>query len=170
MFTQKEIQDILFLDIETVCMVGDYHDLSPRMAALWDKKAQRYMRQELDMGPEELFWEKGGIHAEFGKIVCISCGYVRFDPDGVPVLKTKSFSGDDEKKILMDFREMVDKFTEKPNRRLCAHNGKEFDFPFLGRRYLIHQIPVPFALRVQGKKTLGNFFSRHHGTLEIRRL
>ena len=158
MFTKQELENLLFLDIETACMVADYYELEPRMQGLWDKKARRYMQQEPDKSSEELFWEKAGIHAEFGKVVCISCGYLRFDENGNPSIKMKSFSGDDEGKILQDFAHALNTFTAKPGRKLCAHNGKEFDFPFLGRRYLIHQFPLPYALRVQGKKPWETIF------------
>jgi predicted PolB exonuclease-like 3'-5' exonuclease len=158
MFSTKELENLLFLDIETACMVEDYHELSPRMQDLWDKKARRYMQPDIDKGTEELFWEKAGIHAEFGKVVCISCGYLRFDEQGKPTIKMKSYAGDDEKKILADFGEALNTFTSKAGRKLCAHNGKEFDFPFLGRRYIIHQLPIPYSLRVQGKKPWETIF------------
>jgi predicted PolB exonuclease-like 3'-5' exonuclease len=153
MLTQQQLENILLLDIETVCMVSDYHDLPERMQALWDHKARKYMQPDLDKGTEELFWDKGGIHAEFGKVVCISCGYLRFDEQGLPTeLRMKSFAGDNEKELLEDFGQTLNQFTKKPGRRICAHNGKEFDFPYLGRRYLIQQLEVPYALQVQGKK------------------
>lgn len=152
MFNANALENLLFLDIETVCMVSDYHELSPRMAELWDHKARKYMHPEVDKGVEELFWEKGGIHAEFGKIVVISCGYLRFDEAGQPSLKVKSFANDDEKVLLKEFGEMLNKFTSKAGRKLCAHNGKEFDFPYLGRRYVTNQLPIPYSLQTQGKK------------------
>lgn len=35
---------------------------------------------------------------------------------------------------------------------LCAHNGKEFDFPYICRRMLIHGIMLPEILNIAGKK------------------
>jgi DNA polymerase elongation subunit (family B) len=122
------------------------------MQALWDKKSTKYARPEDDITPEELFWQKGAIHAEFGRVVCISCGYLRFDEDGIPSITTKSYYGTDEKDILTEFSVMLNKFTAKPGKKVCAHNGKEFDFPYLGRRYIINQLPIPYILQVQGKK------------------
>ncbi len=152
MFSKEELANLLFLDIETACTVSDYYELSPRMQALWDHKAKRYMQAEPDKSTEELFWEKAGIHAEFGRVVCISCGYLRFDEAGKASIRMKSYSGDDEGKILRDFGGDMNTFMSKAGRRLCAHNGKEFDFPYLGRRYIINRLPIPYALRTQGKK------------------
>lgn len=152
MFTQQEIENILFLDVETAPVMQDYHDLPERVQFLWDKKARRYMRDDPDKVPEELFFEKAGIHAEFGRVVCISCAYLKFDEQGIPQIKMKSFYGEDEHKILEDFRGVLNTFCKNEKRNICAHNGKEFDFPFLARRYVIHGIEIPFVLQVQGKK------------------
>ena len=170
MFSTRQIENILFLDVETAPVLQDYHDLPERMQHLWDRKARRYMRDDPEKVPEELFFEKAGIHAEFGRAVCISCGYVKFDESGVPQLKMKSFYGEDENAILKEFGQVLNQFTRKSDRNICAHNGKEFDFPFLGRRYVVHGLEIPNVLQIQGKKTLGSQLRRHHGTLEIRRL
>ncbi|MEM6263172.1 MAG: 3'-5' exonuclease [Bacteroidota bacterium] len=153
MFSTSELENVLFIDIETACMVADYYEMPPRMQTLWDKKSRRYQQQEPEKSSEELFFEKGGIHAEFAKVVCISCGYLKFSTEGKPEIRLKSFAGDNEQELLAEFGEMVQKYTQqKSGRKLCAHNGKEFDFPFLGRRYLIHQLPLPGVLQTQGKK------------------
>ncbi len=154
MFTQQELENILFLDIETACVVPNYEALPERLQPLWDKKAKsRYQKADPDKSTAELFFEKAGIHAEFAQVVCISCGYLQFDPGGVPHLKMKSYFGPDERQTLTDFGKMLDAYTgAKAGRNLCAHNGKEFDFPFLGRRYVIHGLPIPYSLRTQGKK------------------
>lgn len=152
MFTTSEIENILFLDVETAPVVQDYHDLSERMQHLWDHKSRRYRRDEPEKVPEELFFERAGIHAEFGRVVCISCGYVKFDEQDQPQLKMKSFYGEEEKPVLEGFGEVLNKFTQKHGRNICAHNGKEFDFPFLARRYVINGLEIPHVLQVQGKK------------------
>lgn len=153
MFTQHQLENILFLDIETACVVPTYDQLPERMQPLWDKKANRYQNAEPDKATSQLFFEKAGIHAEFAKVVCISCGYLKFSEDQVPELITKSFYGADERVILTEFGKMLDQYTQaKSGRNICAHNGKEFDFPFLGRRFVIHGLEIPFVLKVQGKK------------------
>jgi predicted PolB exonuclease-like 3'-5' exonuclease len=153
MFTIQQLENILFLDIETVPVKADFTELPPRMQELWEKKSLRYQKNEPEKSAPELFTEKAGIHAEFGKIVCISCGYLQFDDSQKPEIKLKSFYGDDEHEILQAFGNMLDKYTAaKSGRNVCAHNGKEFDFPYLGRRYVIHGLKIPYILQVQGKK------------------
>ncbi|GAB4416946.1 MAG: 3'-5' exonuclease [Bacteroidia bacterium] len=152
MFKPDQIEQLLFLDIETAPIAPDYASLAPRMQGLWDHKSQRYQRQDAEKTPQQLFDEKAGIHAEFAQVVCISCGYVLFK-ENVPSLHLKSYVGPDETQVLADFGDMLNKFiSKKEGRSLCAHNGKEFDFPFLGRRYVIRGLPIPYVLRVQGKK------------------
>ncbi len=154
MFTKEQIKNILFLDIETASSVPEYAQLSERMQELWDKKANRYRRgDDAEKSSAELFTAKAGIHAEFARVVCISCGYITFDDDNTPSMTMKSYGGENEHEILTDFGKMLDKYTAvKGGRTLCAHNGKEFDYPFLGRRYVINQIRIPYSLQVQGKK------------------
>ncbi|RMG74728.1 MAG: 3'-5' exonuclease [Bacteroidetes bacterium] len=151
MYSPQDLENILFLDIETASIVPTYAELSPRMQALWASKAQRYQRQEPEKTAEELYPEKAAIHAEFGQVVCISCGYLRFGEDKLPQLTVKSFYGPDELRTLEAFGPVLDKFTSK-GMQVCAHNGKEFDFPYLGRRFVIRGLPIPEVLQVQGKK------------------
>jgi predicted PolB exonuclease-like 3'-5' exonuclease len=138
------IENILFIDIETVPMVSEYDALSDNFKALWDKKSAYISRNDDD--PSTLF-DKAGIYAEFGKIVCISAGRVQND-----YIKTKSYYSDDEKKLLQEFADDLSIFTRSiPNLYLCAHNGKEFDFPFIIRRMIINQIPIPYILNTRNK-------------------
>lgn len=153
MYSQSDLENILFLDCETAPMKLTYSELSPRMQALWDKKSRKYQSQSPDSSTAELFSEKAGIHAEFGLVVCISAGYLQFDSEGIPHITMKSWCGDDEAENLKGFGRMLDKYSAvKGARRLCAHNGKEFDFPYLGRRYVINRLNIPYMLQVQGKK------------------
>lgn len=152
MFRQHQLENILFLDIETVSGSPTFHELDPRMQELWAHKSLKFRKGEEDT-PEKLYTEKAAIQAEFGQIVCISCGYLKFDEKGQVQIVLKSFFGPEERTLLHEFGMMLDKYTTaKEGRLLCAHNGKEFDFPYMGRRYLIHGLPLPQALRVQGKK------------------
>ena len=131
MFSRSRLEgNILFIDIETTSQAKDFADLSERMQGLWQKKSRRYQKQEPDMSPAELYFDKAGIHAEFGQVVCVSCGYVTFEGDK-PQINLKSFYGKDEQQLLRDLGDMLDTYTAKANRTLCAHNGKEFDFPYL---------------------------------------
>ncbi|MEM0997799.1 MAG: ribonuclease H-like domain-containing protein [Bacteroidota bacterium] len=146
MYTRSQLENILFLDIETVSLTADYADLPERFQGLWDKKAVLLNKREAEPQlSEDLFRNRAAIFAEFGKVVCISCGYIKFEGDR-PTFRLKSYYGADEGKLLVEFGQMLDPFMAKPSRNLCAHNGKEFDFPYLGRRYLINGIELPTAL------------------------
>ena len=163
MLEKINIENILFLDIETVPMVASYNDLPEEYRKLWDRKAEmlsmndRRTEKEKQL-PEELF-SRAGIYAEFGKIVCISTGVIRNQSVWI-----KSFYGDDEKQLLIEFSEMLSKATGKKFQFLCAHNGKEFDYPFMIRRMLINGVVVPSLLDLIGKKP---WEVNHFDTMEL---
>ncbi|MEN8794797.1 MAG: 3'-5' exonuclease [Flavobacteriales bacterium] len=143
-----QLNDILFLDIETVPQEEYWSSLSEETQNLFEAKT-KYQRKE-EFTAEE-FYNRAGIWAEFGKIVCISVGYFN-NKDKKKQLRIRSFFGDDEHKILTDFKQLLDKHFAKKSNILCAHNGKEFDFPFLARRMIVHQIELPHKLNLFGKK------------------
>lgn len=142
------IEKVLFLDIETVPQVYNYTDLDEKTAQLYDLKTKFYQKDGLTV---EDVYDKAGIYAEFGKIVCISCGIVKDSPEG-RIIRMKSFADDDEEKLLKEFASMLNKNFNSPYHILCGHNSKEFDFPFIGRRMLIHGIDLPSTLDIAGKK------------------
>lgn len=141
-------EDILFLDIETVPQFPTYGDMPEPLQKLWDKKATSLAKG--DDTPESIF-QRTGIYAEFGKIICISVGMI-VPKDGERTFRVISFAEHDEKKLLLDFADMLLKFEKRRNAHLCAHNGKEFDFPYIARRMLINGINLPESLNVAGKK------------------
>jgi len=143
-----DFENILFLDIETVPEVEDFSELTEEKQELFAQKTQ-YQRKE-DILPDE-FYERAGIWAEFGKIVCISVGYFTNFKTENRAFRVTSFFGD-EIKILADFKYLLNKHFSKPQHVLCAHNGKEFDFPYIARRMIIHQIALPEKLNLFGKK------------------
>lgn len=139
------LEKILFLDIETVPNASAWDYLSETEKKLWDKKTF-YQRKE-EISPEDFYRERAGIMAEFGKIICISIG--KIEKNGK--LLIKSFYGDDEKSLLEEFGEVFN----RPKLRdviLCAHNGKEFDFPWIARRFLINGMQPPVPFQMFGKK------------------
>ena len=148
MLNKLNLQNILFLDIETVPEVELFADLSPEMQELYALKTQ-YQRKD-EFTPEE-FYHRAGIWAEFGKIICISVGYF-VERKGVNQLRVTSFYGDNEHKLLLDFKNLLDTHFNHPNHLLCAHNGKEFDFPYIARRMIINEIELPNKLNLFGKK------------------
>ncbi len=145
----KELKDILFLDIETVSVTERYAQLEERLKVQWARKAN-FLRREEGQTDEDLFHQKAGIYAEFGKIVSVAIGKYT-ETAGQMGLRTKHFTYDDEKKLLLEFSQLLAKL-EPEKTILCAHNGKEFDFPYLSRRMLINGIPLPVALNLSGKK------------------
>ncbi len=139
-------ENILFLDIETVPETSSFEALSPDLQELFALKTQ-YQRNEETAAAD--FYHRAGIWAEFGKIVCISVGF--FTNAGLSQFRIKSFYGD-EKKLLIDFKSLLEHHFKEPQYLLCAHNGKEFDFPFIARRMIINQISLPEKLQLYGKK------------------
>lgn len=144
------LNNILFLDIETVPQYDCYDKLSDEWKALWDVKAAYLIRNKEEETVQTIY-NRAGIYAEFGKVVCISCGIIQGNGPSKKLV-IKSFAGDDEKDVLLQFTDMLKRWVTDPNKNLCAHNGKEFDFPYLCRRMIIHNIPLPAILNTRGKK------------------
>jgi len=147
MIEKIALDNILFLDIETVPETENFSDLDDTKKELFTLKTQ-YQRKD-DYTSEE-FYERAGIWAEFGKIICISVGYFTLKSD-IRHFRVTSFFGD-EIKILKDFANLLNNHFAQPQHLLCGHNAKEFDFPFIARRMLIHGIPIPQKLNLFGKK------------------
>ena len=147
MLYKLHLENILFLDIETVPEVEDYQELNDAKKELWEHKSQ-YQRKD-DVTAEE-FYGRAGIWAEFGKIICISVGYFNIKGD-LREFRVTSFSGE-ESKLLRDFKTLLNTHFKNPKNLLCAHNGKEFDFPYIARRMIIHGINLPYKLDLFGKK------------------
>lgn len=145
-----ELTDILVIDIETVGCESDYHSISERLQAQWDRKA-KFIPGSDEYSSQELFNERAGIYAEFGKVVCIAAGYFRPNQNGELALKVKCIASRNEKTALEEFKVLLDKF-DQTKLALCAHNGKEFDYPYLCRRMLVNGIKLPYALDISGKK------------------
>ena len=148
MLNQINIESILFLDIETVPMYPFYEDMSEKFQKLWDKKST-YFRED-DQTPADVY-ERAGIYAEFGKIICISVGTI-YQKQGEMRCRVKSYAGDDEKKLLWEFVNMLNNHSKHTSIKLCAHNGQEFDYPYIARRCLINGIPIPKLLDIAGAK------------------
>jgi 3'-5' exonuclease len=157
-----EIRDVLFLDIETVAHYADYNLLEERLKSQWARKAS-YLRREGDITDEEVYHQKAGIYAEFGRIICIAVAKFSENENGELVLRTKSYFGDNEKQVLIDFKNMIEKL-DPNSTRLCAHNGKEFDYPYLCRRMLVNCIQLPPLLNLSGKKS---WEVQHLDTMEL---
>jgi len=147
MIRKLNLEHILFLDIETVPEKKNFKDLPEEKQKLWDDKS-KYQRKE-EFTAEE-YYDRAGIWAEFGKIICISVGYFK-NADNNRHFRITTFYGE-EMKLLQDFSKLLEIHFYKPHHLLCAHNGKEFDFPYIARRLLIHNLPLPAKLDMFGKK------------------
>ena len=147
MLSKINLENILFLDIETVPEVQYFSDLDATKQELWEQKS-RYQRKD-DYSAEE-FYERAGIWAEFGKIICISVGYFNLY-EAKRNFRVTSFYGP-ETKILKDFKNLLISHFSQNKHLLCAHNGKEFDFPYIARRMIINKIELPYKLNLFGKK------------------
>ncbi|MBZ0242940.1 MAG: 3'-5' exonuclease, partial [Bacteroidales bacterium] len=134
-----------------------YDELSDRMKKLWEKKSLKIRKSETETA-EELY-SRAAIYAEFGKIIVISVGFL----NGTE-FRIKSFYGDDEKVLLQEFAELLNRYYNYPDSMLCAHNGKEFDFPYIARRMIINGIDLPVPLQIAGKKP---WEIRHLDTMEL---
>jgi predicted PolB exonuclease-like 3'-5' exonuclease len=160
MLREIDIRNVLFLDIETVPQSALYKNLPEKTRELWEKKSSYFRKEGQDA---ESVYEKAGIYAEFGKIICISVGLItkELKPLGIRI---HSYAGDDEKKILLDFTSMLEKYRARKEIYLCAHNGKEFDFPYIARRMLINGLKLSGMLDSAGKKP---WEIKHLDTLEL---
>lgn len=145
----KQLKNILFIDIETVGITSNYEELNERLKTQWARKAS-FLKRDEEVSDEELFNTRAGIYAEFGKIVAIGVGYFINKNDTLE-FRVKSLFDDDEAQLLESFKELLRKINND-NLILCAHNGREFDFPYISRRMLINGIPLPSVLNLAGKK------------------
>lgn len=146
-FYKTNLTKVVFLDIETVSEQPTFDKLSESWQKLWDEKTQR---QRGEISAAEHYEQKAGIWAEFGKVVCISCGVFSEWQEEGRTFRMTSFYGDDEKEVLQRCAAMLTKIGDSYT--LCAHNGKEFDFPYLARRMVIKGIPLPGVLNTSGLK------------------
>ena len=149
MLNHIQLEDILFLDIETVPQCPDFHHLDEPTQHLWEQKAASLCKDE--QTPADVY-RRAGIYAEFGKIVCISAGFIYQLPGSQLAFRLKSCFSDNESTLLKEFSEVVTRFGYQHNTQLCAHNGKEFDFPYIARRMLVNGISLPSILDIGGKK------------------
>ncbi len=148
---------IIYFDIETVSGQKSYSELSESLQKLWDKKCVSWLKD--DITTVQLYTEKAAIFAEFGKIVCISCGY--YTPEREFVIQ--SFADDDEHQLLSEFFSFLEQY---PSAVLCGHNIKEFDIPYVCRRGLIQGLSLPSLLQLRDKKP---WDIQHRDTMEMRK-
>lgn len=156
-----QLNDILFLDIETASLTEKFEELPERIQQEWLRKERIILAKEEAQEPGSLYFDRAGIHAEFGQVVCVGVGYFQWKKkEKNLVFRSKCFANTDEKELLLDFKALLG----KKKWILCAHNGKEFDFPYLCRRMLLQRISLPEPLEIAGKKP---WEVRHLDTMEL---
>lgn len=157
------LRDILVIDIETATQQKNLKQLSPALQDHWLHKSQ-FLRNEEELTPDEQFFQRGGIYAEFGKVIVISVGIFHVLENEELALRVKSFYHHDEYELLKEFKAfLVEKF-DPETIRLCAHNGKEFDYPYLCRRMLVNDLAIPEVLNLTGRKP---WEVQHVDTMEL---
>jgi predicted PolB exonuclease-like 3'-5' exonuclease len=158
MFTRAQIEKFLFFDIETAGGASSFMQLSERMQGLWEHRAE-FLRNQLsikypdnaDKEAEQLFLEKAALQAEFGRVVCVSFGKVKFTDAGEPVVQIVSYTDQDEKALLTQTFKVMNGMA-KNNVKLFGHNIKRFDIPFLCKRAFINKIEPAIPLQIWDKK------------------
>lgn len=162
--TGVDLTTILFLDIETVPLTARFGDLPPGLQAHWLKPYHRRGQTDSTAAAE---YEAGAIKAEFGRVLCVAMGMLSYTDAGTPQLTVTSYLEDDELTLLRKVAKALDHLSTREDnlqtgqrqvRYLCAHNGREFDFPFLARRMVVRQVALPNLLQVWGKKPWENPF------------
>jgi hypothetical protein len=142
-------EDLIIIDIETASSSSSFEGLSEEWKMLWADKVKHTLPEGIEA--PEFYPLRAGVMAEFAKVVCISMAY--FNKEQNLRMRVKSFYGHDEKKILQEFVNTINKI-ESHNSKWCfaGHNIKEFDIPFICRRLLINNLPIPRYLDFQNMK------------------
>ena len=146
----RDLSKILFLDIETVPATAQWQDLDERTAKLFADKT-RWEQERQEKSAEELYGERAGIFAEFGRIICIGAGSLHSE-QGQWNLRVTSFQEEHEYDLLLRFTDLLNRHFDTDDHWLCGHNGKEFDFPWIARRCIVNRVPLPRLLDIGGLK------------------
>ncbi len=157
MLKDLDLRNVLVLDIETVSGHKTYADLSPTMQYLWGIKSNQVQGRKPEderLPTDASYSEMAGIYSEFGKIICISVGGFRFNRETNEwKFYVRSYYDHDEKKLLTEFATMLnEKYNSLSKHKICGHNIKEFDMPYICRRMVINEIQLPTLLDLAGKK------------------
>jgi hypothetical protein len=160
---KNDLQDVLVLDIETVTAKENFDQLNPKIQDYWKHKSN-FIRNDNERDHSELYFERGGIYSEFGKVIVIGVGIFHQTDNGNLAIRIKSFENSDEATLLNEFATFLTEKFDADHTRLCAHNGKEFDFPYLCRRMIVNSIPLPELLDFTGRKP---WEIQHLDTMEL---
>jgi hypothetical protein len=138
------------IDIETVSLAPEWEKLDDSWKQLWADKIDRQLPE--GETPETFYPKRAAILAEFGKIICISAGYFRQE-GGRLKFRVKSYAGHEEADLLKRFLHDAGQWqAAKKQAAFAGHNIREFDIPYLCRRLIINNIPIPAWLDFQSMK------------------
>ena len=163
MYTKEEIKSMLFIDIETTSgfkTLDELKESHPELISFWDRK-EKFIRAEdvelKDAESSDIYFQKASLTAEWGRIVCISVGQIKFDEDDNPYMQKKSFYGSDEKELLTDFISFMNQvFFKAPGIKLVGHNIKGFDLPYIIKKSILHSLDLPRQLHLHKVKPWEN--------------
>jgi 3'-5' exonuclease len=161
MLNELDLTNVLGLDIECVSGHKSYEDMNPVMQSLWDNKSEQIQKAksaELRLPPKENYTEMAGIYAEYGKVVCVSVGaFYKNKETGELNFRLASYFSHDERQLLLDMADMINRRYNNPQKhRICGHNVKEFDIPYMARRMVINGVALPKLMDLAGKKPWEN--------------
>jgi len=153
---KKTLTNVLFLDIETVSIAQNFRDLPESLQKHWIHKCKHFLPDKTKEVTNDIaatfYKQKAGIFAEFGKIICISIGYLSTQKNKSLSFRIKSLYGE-EVDILKSFNEILNiHYHNLKEHYLCGHNIKEFDIPFICRKNMVHGLPLPKLINIAGKK------------------
>ena len=147
------INKLLFLDIETVGIeknLTSLHSEYPHLHRMWEETGYDYCKRRYPkddhLSSEEMFIKKAALLPEFGRIVCVSVGFILKDGE----TKLDSYTGI-EKTILENVITLFNR-VDKLGFSLCGHNIKSFDLPYMGKKMLVYNLPLPKILPTYNDK------------------
>jgi predicted PolB exonuclease-like 3'-5' exonuclease len=163
MYTKEEIKSMLFIDIETTSgfkTLDELKESHPELISFWDRK-EKFIRAEdvelRDAESSDIYFQKASLTAEWGRIVCISVGQIKFDENDVPFMQKKSFYGSNEKELLVDFVNFMSQvFFKAPGIKLVGHNIKGFDLPYIIKKSILYSLELPRQLHLHKVKPWEN--------------
>ena len=165
MYDVSELKQMVFIDIETTTGKKTYDDVideNPALDQYWEVKCKQLKASEPielgDLDKNQMYPKMAGLYPEWGKIVCISIGQIKFNEDGEPVdFNATSYYDDNEQSLLEKFNDVARRIMSKyPNMQWVGHNIKGFDLPYIIKRSLVSGLAVPKAFHLHRQKPWEN--------------
>lgn len=144
------MKELFMFDIETAGNYPDWETFKSndeKGSNLFESKYKKMNWEEKWGDIETAYLENAGIISTYGKIVCISFGYL--DNDGNKQIK--SIYGDDEKEIVIKFNDLLKKIETK-NFNLSGFRILYFDIVWLLRKLYKYKIKPADIILIYDKK------------------